>query len=138
MTDPVPLAEMLERHRGRRGMARLRRVLASRVEGGVRIAEFERRFWRFVVGEGLPLPETNVAVSLPDHRPVVDCLWRAERLIVELDSRAHHLDPLAFEADRVRDAALVAGGWRVVRVTWKRLHEDPAGLAAQLRELLGS
>jgi very-short-patch-repair endonuclease len=39
-----------------------------------------------------------------------DCVWREQRLIVELDGRdAHHSLP-AFESDRARDAALLAAG----------------------------
>ena len=42
----------------------------------------------------------------------VDCLWDAQRLIVELDG-GRCTDRRAFEADRERDRLLVADGWRV-------------------------
>jgi hypothetical protein len=47
--------------------------------------------------------------------------WPGKRLIVEIDSLAHHGDARAFEGDRRRDAALVAAGYRVIRVTWTQL-----------------
>lgn len=136
LTDRVPLDEMLDRHRGRRGIARLREALGNRYETGWTLEKFEYLFARFLQRYRLPRPETNVLIELPGDAVSVDCLWRRERLIVELDSRRHHLDPVAFERDRERDAALISAGWRVIRVTWRRFHDDPGGLAAQLRALL--
>jgi very-short-patch-repair endonuclease len=59
-----------------------------------------------------------------------------ERLIVELDGLAFHAPARAFERDRVRDRALSVAGWRVVRVTWRQLRDDPVALAGDLRRLL--
>ncbi len=35
---------------------------------------------------------------------IVDALFVVERVIVELDSRQFHMDAIAFESDRERDA----------------------------------
>ena len=43
---------------------------------------------------------------------------------------------VAFEADRRRDAELVAGGYRVMRVTWRRLCEEPVAIVARLATVL--
>ncbi len=67
----------------------------------------------------------------------MDCAWPAQRLIVELDGRATHDVADAFEADRARDRRLEAAGWRVIRITWRQLHETPHELEADLRKLLG-
>ena len=42
------------------------------------------------------------------------------------------------EVERVLDeaASLTASGWRVVRITWRRLRSEPAAVAAQLSGLL--
>ena len=61
-------------------------------------------------------------------------LWRAQRLVAELDGRAYHED--AFEEDRDRDATLTAAGLRVVRVTWRRLIRQEEREAARFRALL--
>ena len=66
----------------------------------------------------------------------MDCAWPNERLIVELDGRATHDNAHAFETDRARDRRLEAAGWRVVRITWRQLHDAPAELKADLRLLL--
>ncbi|MGH3964843.1 MAG: hypothetical protein ACRDRY_16575 [Pseudonocardiaceae bacterium] len=39
-------------------------------------------------------------------------------------------------ADRRRDAELTTAGWRVVRITWRRLTQEPKALAKQLSSLL--
>ena len=67
----------------------------------------------------------------------VDCLWRAERLIVELDGRTFHYTAAAFERDRERDRLLLAAGWRVIRITWRQLIREPARLVRDLRAVLG-
>jgi len=66
-----------------------------------------------------------------------DCVWRAQRLIVELDGHAFHATTAAYERDRARDRSLHVGGWRVVRITWRQLHDDADALATDLRSLLG-
>jgi predicted transcriptional regulator of viral defense system len=40
------------------------------------------------------------------------------------------------EGDRRRDASLTVVGWRVMRITWKRLLDEPQTVAAQLKRLL--
>lgn len=66
-----------------------------------------------------------------------DCVWREQRLIVELDGHASHATAAPYERDRARDRALVAAGWRVARITWRQLHREPGALEADLRALLG-
>jgi very-short-patch-repair endonuclease len=63
-------------------------------------------------------------------------LWRDRCLIAELDSRAFHDDDQPFEIDHERDAELLAAGWRVIRITWRRLTEQPEREALRLARLL--
>ncbi|MBW8059091.1 MAG: DUF559 domain-containing protein [Solirubrobacterales bacterium] len=74
------------------------------------------------------------AASIP-RSGEVDALWPGQRLIVELDGFAFHRHRAAFERDRARDAALQATGYRVVRLTHRRLEQEDA-VATQLRDLL--
>jgi very-short-patch-repair endonuclease len=76
------------------------------------------------------MPEVNAIVA--GHE--VDMLWRTHRLIAELDGREVH--EVGFEADRERDAYLLAHGHRVIRVTWERLTEQTVTEAARFRKLL--
>ena len=84
------------------------------------------------MGAGLPTPATNVLVE----GFLVDAVWLRQRLVVELDSRRYHDTRAAFERDRVRDARLQVAGYRVLRVTWKRLHGEPQIVAGTIRALL--
>ena len=59
-------------------------------------------------------------------------------MIVELDGHATHGTRASFEDDRARDRALVAAGWRVIRITWRQLRDEPEAVARDLRAALAS
>ena len=65
-------------------------------------------------------------------------MWREARLIVEVDGYAFHSSRSAFERDRRRDAALAGSGWRVVRVTWRQLTDEPEAVVATLAAALAA
>ncbi len=137
LADSPSLPELMERYPRRRGMANLRAILGEPGLGtGITRSELEVRFLRFLRRHDLPRPEINAWVEVGGRRLEVDCLWRDARLVVELDSRKHHLDRVAFEVDRARDRALVAAGFRCIRITWRQLHDQPHALAADLRSAL--
>lgn len=52
----------------------------------------------------------------------VDFLF-GKRLIVEVDGASYHTDPERFEADRRRDAALSALGYRVLRFSYRQVFQ---------------
>ena len=68
----------------------------------------------------------------------VDFLWVDQRLVLEVDGFDHHADREAFERDRRRDAQLVAAGFRVVRITWRQLTQEPEAVVARLARALWS
>lgn len=123
------LAELLTRSPGR-AVTRLR-PFVEHATGPTR-SEFEDAFLAFTERYGLPRPEADQTVAGYE----VDMLWREQRLIVELDSRLHHDSDEPFEIDRDRDADLLAAGFPVVRVTWRRLVQAPAREARRLEALL--
>lgn len=75
-------------------------------------------------------------MNLPIGRFTVDFLWRAERLIVELDGYRAHAGRTAFEADRTRDVELKTQGYEVVRLTWQQITTRAVETARTLRKLL--
>jgi very-short-patch-repair endonuclease len=97
-------------------------------------SELEEAFIAFLKRHDLPAPERNVHVETGEGWIEVDALWRAQRLIVELDGYETHGTRTAFERDRARDRALMAEGWRVVRLTWRQLEHERT--ASQIRRLL--
>jgi very-short-patch-repair endonuclease len=112
----------------RKGTPQLRALL-DRNDAPTRSA-LEDRFLELVTRHGLPRPEVNQRVAGYE----VDMLWREARLIVELDGHRYHRT--RFEQDRERDAELIAAGYRVMRVTWRRVVESPAREAARLARML--
>jgi very-short-patch-repair endonuclease len=98
--------------------------------------EFVYLFVEFLDSLGLPRPETDRWIKIGDRWIEADCLWRAYKVIVELDGYAVHGTRRNFESDRARDRAIHTTDWRVIRITWRQLHEERAELAADLRLLL--
>ena len=135
LTDPLSLDDLLARHPRQKGAGAIRAILKAGRIGLTRTrSELERRFVPILDAAGLPRPELNATVE--GYTP--DAVWRRERLVVELDSRQAHATTSRFESDRVRDRRLQAAGWRVVRLTWRQLHEDPDGVVRDLTTLLRS
>jgi hypothetical protein len=120
------------RNPGRRGLKLLNALLPSLSPPAETRSELERRFIAFCREAGLPLPEVNVIVEGFE----VDAFWRDSWLLVELDGYAFHRTRAAFERDRARDAALQVAGYRVLRITSRRLADEPAALAEAIRRLL--
>jgi very-short-patch-repair endonuclease len=137
LTDALSVPDLLERYPRRPGSAVLRELL--RDEGtlsGITQNDFEEAFVALVDAHRLPRPWFNADVVVRGRHFNVDCLWRARRLIVELDGREVHGTARAFETDRERDRLLLADGWRVMRLTWRQVRDDPAEIVADLRVLL--
>jgi very-short-patch-repair endonuclease/predicted transcriptional regulator of viral defense system len=137
LSDALSLGDLLARYPRRRGSSVIRRILADGLIGVTR-SELEELFVAFLDEHGLPRPKSNVWMQVGTRWIEVDCLWRDQRVIVELDGRHAHDTVAAFERDRARDRALAARGWRTLRVTWRQLHDEPAALAADLRAVLGA
>lgn len=134
--DALALEDLVSRYPGRRGVAPLRAVLGSLGSGAdVTRSELEDRFLSFLAAAQLPRPQVNVVLEVAGRSIEADCVWPAQRLVVELDGHATHATRAAYERDRARDRVLQAAGWRVVRVTWRQLHESPDALAADLSSL---
>jgi hypothetical protein len=114
LLDRCALSHCLNAAGNRRGSGVLRQLLADRP---LPLAEanpgLEQRFLRFCQARGLPLPAVNVPVG----EFTVDCLWRAERLVVELDAgsftaTATPSSPTADETPGFRPTATGSSGSR--------------------------
>jgi hypothetical protein len=55
--------------------------------------------------------------AFPGTNKRADALCRSVRLIIELDSRQHHLSEAGFESDRLRDLQSLGAGYRTIRLT---------------------
>jgi very-short-patch-repair endonuclease len=94
--------------------------------------DFEERFLRLTRRAGLPPPIAQYRFA--SYK--LDFAWPEHRVAVETDGWATHGPRTAFESDRARDAFLLAAGWRVLRVTYRRLKHHPTLVAAQLAAVL--
>jgi REase_MTES_1575 len=95
-------------------------------------SELERRFLDLCAEAGLATPSLNLWIE--GHE--VDAVWEEQRVVVELDGHEFHGTRAAFERDRARDAALQVAGYRVLRITARRLVSQPAAIIADLGALL--
>ena len=80
-------------------------------------SEGERRLRALCKAAQLPRRRMNARVAGWE----VDAYWPAHRLVVEVDGYRYHRTRRRFESDRRKDAALQAAGYRVVRITARRL-----------------
>jgi very-short-patch-repair endonuclease len=118
------LLASVERSPRRRGAARLRELLHD--HHGITRSEAERALKRLIRRSGIPEPRTNARVAGYE----VDCHWSALALVVEVDSASVHGTPRSFQADRAKEAALVAAGQRLIRVTrWEVVRRPEATIA---------
>jgi hypothetical protein len=138
LTSRLSLPHLLARYPGRRGNATLRELLADKEPEGITRNDFEERFVAFLDTHEFPRPRLNATLALRGRFFEPDCLWEAQRLMVELDSRAVHGTDRAFESDRQRDRILLAEGWRSSRITWRQLRDEPDAIAADLRLALAA
>jgi hypothetical protein len=132
LLDPTALASLCDNAGGRKGTGLLGALLVEHQELPWTRSELERRFLRLCDRAGIPRPAVNVPVEGFE----VDFFWPAERLVVELDGWSFHRGRAAFERDRSRDAALQVAGYRVLRITYRRLVEDPDSVVREIRALL--
>jgi hypothetical protein len=136
--DALSLEDLIHRYPNRHGTRNLRAILADAVIGtAITREELEHLFISFLDRYTLQRPDAvNYYLEVGGRTYEVDCLWRRQRLIVELDGRGTHGTRMAFEADRERDRVLQAAGWRVIRITWRQLHDSADLIASDLQSLL--
>ena len=132
LTTKTEIAKLAARHHRRHGAARLKKLVEGSATPALTRSEAEERLLALVRKGCLGKPETNARVAGYE----VDVLWRAERLIMEVDGQSFHTSNRSFERDRRRDADLVARGFRVVRVTWHQIVNEPESLLVRLAQAL--
>lgn len=124
------LAEILDRSKGHRGVRYLRHLLERYPNPAPRTrSPLEHRFFRIWEGTGLPMPEFNVRLCGFE----VDCLWRRERLVVELDGYAYHHTGVALDKDEAKDKALAAAGYAVRHFTYQQVMKTPDWVVSEIR-----
>ena len=116
---------------GRRGVVALRDAIADwSIDQKPADSVLEAVMARLIATRGLPPVEFHPIIE--GHE--VDFRVIGAPVILECDGwRYHGLDRTGFERDRDRDADLIAGGWIVVRFTYRAIVSRPAATAQRIR-----
>ena len=133
----------LERHLvvfgGRAGIRHLRRLVEDRRGTAISESEFETRLLRALREEGLPTPVSQYEVRDGGHLIArVDFAYPNSKLAIEAYGRRHHSAWIDHEHDLSRQNALIAAGWRMIVVTWARLHNARAPLMRTIARALAT
>jgi very-short-patch-repair endonuclease len=132
LTDTRRLEQALDRHRGGRGTARLKRMLELGVDDLRSKAERSLREW--LRAASLPSPQFNA--KLGPWR--VDAYWPQQHLALEINGYAAHSSPWAQDRDHRKEQWLLANGHAVRRFTALQAIDEPAlviaGIAAALAQ----
>jgi hypothetical protein len=138
LSDVSAFVERVAR-RGRRGVGVIRPLLEMRERwDSVTESALEDQFRHVVDEAGLPEPVAQLIISDEADGFVcrADFAYPRSRVVIELDSEAHHMDRLAFRNDRAKQNLVGLLGWKVLRYTWWDLVERPAAVVSQVRALV--
>jgi very-short-patch-repair endonuclease len=128
--DRTRLGELTEARPRHRGSAEIRRWLAAaHAPLSETRSRLEAVFLRLCRKHSLPMPATNVPVLGYE----VDFLWRAARLVVEVDGGWHRGGRR--DRDNERDVALSRRGYLVRRYSWTAV-TDASKVAAEIGSIL--
>jgi hypothetical protein len=126
------LRRAVERCPQRKGVGWVNAFLDAERDPAMTRSKAERIMTALCDRAGLPRP---VLGARPCGFPV-DFLWPRQRLVVEVDGYGFHGHRSAFERDRYRDQVLVAAGFRVARVTWHQMNDEPTAVIVRVAQAL--
>lgn len=131
--DIAALTRAVERCRGRKGIRKLRKVIAQWDPGTLRARSgLELTMPELCRNQGIPPPLIN------DFRCgyEVDFQWKGSDVIVESDGYAYHRSRADLHRDYRKMLDLTAAGLTVCRVDEEMIQDEAAGFGAKLRKLL--
>jgi very-short-patch-repair endonuclease len=119
----------------RPGAHRLQQLLDERSgrSNALSRSYWERRLRDTLKLAGIPPDEMNTDL----HGYIPDMMWRDAKLIVEVDGWDPHRRRSRFEGDRKRDSILAKHGWLTLRITPRRIRDEPYAVVAEIAMLLG-
>ena len=116
------------------GRARLRRIIGNHVRSTTTDSPPEESLLALIRAAALPEPRTQIQIL--DY--VLDFFWPELSLAVEVDAYGTHGSRARFEADRARDARLLAQkGIAVVRLTRAAIEDRPFEVIGVLARAIG-
>ncbi|MGH3585062.1 MAG: endonuclease domain-containing protein [Pseudonocardia sp.] len=118
------------RYLGRHGAPTLYRMLAAAADRADSAAE--RLLIRLLRGAGIG----GWVLGHPFAGYRIDLAFPAEKVAVEVDGWAWHVDAERFRSDRRKGNALTPGGWDLLRFPWHALDGQPGECLAEITETL--
>lgn len=125
----------------RRGEKKLNKALEPwrRYSPRTRVrSRMEAKMLPLLTHHGLSIPECNVKLRIGNETFEVDFLWRKEMVVVETDGGRFHDNPVAQGRDAHRNRMLARAGYRVPRVGWDELREEPDRAIGEIGRFLSS
>lgn len=125
----------------RHGEKKLNRALEPwrRYSPRVRVrSRMEAKMLPLLTHHALPIPECNQKLRIGNETFEVDFLWRKQRVIVETDGGRFHANPRAQARDAHRNRVLARAGYRVPRIGWDELRDEPDRTIDEIRRFLSS
>ncbi len=120
------VAELVKRTTGRAAGPRIRDLMQREHGSTITRSEAEELLLSLLRRARLPMPEVNARIQGFE----VDFLWRAQRLVVEIDGFRFHSTRRAFEHDHRKDAALRAARLEVLRYSYSQLQTEALAIVA--------
>jgi very-short-patch-repair endonuclease len=120
------------RHLGRSGWARARELICASADRADSAAE--RLLVKILRDGGV----TGWVLSHPFGPWTIDLAFPAEKVAIEVDGWAWHVDAERFRNDRRKQNALVRAGWDPLRFTWHDLDGRPAAVLAEVTATLAT
>ena len=120
------------RNMGRRGSSAAGRLLVAAADRADSAAE--RLLVRLLRAAGIG----GWVLGHPFGTWRIDLAFPEQKVAVEVDGWAWHVDPERFRADRRKQNALVRAGWDPLRFTWHDLDGRPAEVVAEIRATLAA
>ncbi|WP_260760226.1 DUF559 domain-containing protein [Mycobacterium sp. SMC-4] len=129
---------LVRRHRGARGLERLRAAL-DLMDGGAESPQ-ETRTRLLLVAAGFPGPKTQILVC-DDHGYFIgrlDMGWQQWKVGIEYDGPQHWTDPSVRARDIDRSAELQAHGWTIIRLSRDILKYRPEVFLTRVRNAMAA
>ena len=97
----------------------------------------ERRFLRLLEQAGLPRPECQYELKLPNgRRAFLDAAYAPLHLGFEIDGHGSHATKAQRAADNQRASMIVDLGWTLHRFTYEQIVNDGAAVVQTVRSAL--
>jgi very-short-patch-repair endonuclease len=135
----VPAIDKILEESRRRGSRRLNLILEEwrRYTPRMRLrSRMEAKLLPLLTRHSLSIPETNEKLRIAGRVFEVDFLWREQRVVVETDGGRFHDNPMAQKRDGDRNRLLARAGYRVPRIGWEQLRDEPDRTIAEIARFL--